>query len=106
MQVDGYSSTAYKMLFVFKLDVCRLFTLLSQRAVFQGLSQEALSACILSLLKASECILKNKVRRRERCGLIFQAHLMLQSCGGYQGRVIDGVIGYQRRLTQNWCLER
>ena len=32
-----------------------------QRAVFQGLSQEALSACIQSLLKASEVILKNKV---------------------------------------------
>ncbi|XP_022521365.2 conserved oligomeric Golgi complex subunit 3 isoform X1 [Astyanax mexicanus] len=30
------------------------------RAVFQGLSQEALSACIQSLLKASEDILKNK----------------------------------------------
>uniref|UniRef100_A0AAR2J508 Conserved oligomeric Golgi complex subunit 3 n=1 Tax=Pygocentrus nattereri TaxID=42514 RepID=A0AAR2J508_PYGNA len=30
------------------------------RAVFQGLSQEALSACIQSLLKASEIILKNK----------------------------------------------
>lgn len=30
------------------------------RAVFQGLSQEALSACIQSLLKASEVILKNK----------------------------------------------
>lgn len=32
-----------------------------QRAVFQGLSQEALSACIQSLLKASDIILKNKV---------------------------------------------
>lgn len=32
-----------------------------QRAVFQGLSQEALSACIHSLLKASDVILKNKV---------------------------------------------
>lgn len=32
-----------------------------QRAVFQGLSQEALSACIQSLLKASDVILKNKV---------------------------------------------
>uniref|UniRef100_A0A668AYI3 Conserved oligomeric Golgi complex subunit 3 n=1 Tax=Myripristis murdjan TaxID=586833 RepID=A0A668AYI3_9TELE len=31
------------------------------RAVFQGLSQEALSACIQSLLKASDIILKNKV---------------------------------------------
>ncbi|XP_066542163.1 conserved oligomeric Golgi complex subunit 3 [Hoplias malabaricus] len=30
------------------------------RAVFQGLSQEVLSACIQSLLKASEIILKNK----------------------------------------------
>uniref|UniRef100_A0AAY5EQM3 Conserved oligomeric Golgi complex subunit 3 n=1 Tax=Electrophorus electricus TaxID=8005 RepID=A0AAY5EQM3_ELEEL len=30
------------------------------RAVFQGLSQEALSACIQSLLKASDVILKNK----------------------------------------------
>ncbi|GAA6081558.1 conserved oligomeric Golgi complex subunit 3, partial [Tachysurus ichikawai] len=30
------------------------------RAVFQGLSQEALSACTLSLLKASEVICKNK----------------------------------------------
>ncbi|XP_051999085.1 LOW QUALITY PROTEIN: conserved oligomeric Golgi complex subunit 3-like [Xyrauchen texanus] len=30
------------------------------RAVFQGLSQEALSACILSLLKASDVIQKNK----------------------------------------------
>ncbi|TTH08274.1 Conserved oligomeric Golgi complex subunit 3 [Bagarius yarrelli] len=30
------------------------------RAVFQGLSQEALSACILSLIKASEFISKNK----------------------------------------------
>lgn len=35
-----------------------------QRAVFQGLSQEALSACIQSLLKASDIILKNKVGRR------------------------------------------
>jgi len=33
-----------------------------QRAVFQGLSQEALSACIQSLLKASDVIQKNKVR--------------------------------------------
>ena len=40
------------------LCVCVVF----QRAVFQGLSQEALSACIQSLLKASEVILKNKVR--------------------------------------------
>ncbi|XP_030642854.1 conserved oligomeric Golgi complex subunit 3 isoform X2 [Chanos chanos] len=32
------------------------------RAVFQGLSQEALSACIQSLLKASEIILKNKTQ--------------------------------------------
>ncbi|XP_067111221.1 conserved oligomeric Golgi complex subunit 3 [Osmerus mordax] len=32
------------------------------RAVFQGLSQEALSACIQSLLKASEVILKNKTQ--------------------------------------------
>ncbi|MCI4377991.1 hypothetical protein PGIGA_G00209910 [Pangasianodon gigas] len=45
------------------------------RAVFQGLSQEALSACILSLLKASEFILKNKVRRRQRCGTISPADL-------------------------------
>ncbi|KAK5920889.1 hypothetical protein CgunFtcFv8_024642 [Champsocephalus gunnari] len=32
------------------------------RAVFQGLSQEALSACIQSLLKASDIILKNKTQ--------------------------------------------
>uniref|UniRef100_A0A8C7GE30 Conserved oligomeric Golgi complex subunit 3 n=1 Tax=Oncorhynchus kisutch TaxID=8019 RepID=A0A8C7GE30_ONCKI len=32
------------------------------RAVFQGLSQEALSACIHSLLKASDVILKNKTQ--------------------------------------------
>ncbi|TNN04252.1 hypothetical protein fugu_001281 [Takifugu bimaculatus] len=32
------------------------------RAVFQGLSQEALSACIQSLLKASDVILKNKTQ--------------------------------------------
>ncbi|KAJ3592104.1 hypothetical protein NHX12_007233 [Muraenolepis orangiensis] len=32
------------------------------RAVFQGLSQEALSACILSLLKASDIILKSKTQ--------------------------------------------
>ncbi|KAL0985564.1 hypothetical protein UPYG_G00158660 [Umbra pygmaea] len=32
------------------------------RAVFQGLSQEALSACIQSLLKASHVILKNKTQ--------------------------------------------
>ncbi|KAF7667655.1 hypothetical protein LDENG_00052110 [Lucifuga dentata] len=32
------------------------------RAVFQGLSQEALSACIHSLLKASDIILKNKTQ--------------------------------------------
>lgn len=33
-----------------------------QRAVFQGLSQEALSACIQSLLGAADSISKNKVR--------------------------------------------
>lgn len=33
-----------------------------QRAVFQGLSQEALSACIHSLLGAADSISKNKVR--------------------------------------------
>uniref|UniRef100_A0A8C6U2W6 Conserved oligomeric Golgi complex subunit 3 n=1 Tax=Neogobius melanostomus TaxID=47308 RepID=A0A8C6U2W6_9GOBI len=33
-----------------------------ERAVFQGLSQEALSACIQSLLKASDIILKNKTQ--------------------------------------------
>ncbi len=38
-------------------DVCPVL----QRAVFQGLSQEALSACIQSLLKASDIIQKNKV---------------------------------------------
>ncbi|KAF3843197.1 hypothetical protein F7725_002046 [Dissostichus mawsoni] len=32
------------------------------RAVFQGLSQEALSACIQSLLKATDIILKNKTQ--------------------------------------------
>ncbi|KAG7467404.1 hypothetical protein MATL_G00153240 [Megalops atlanticus] len=32
------------------------------RAVFQGLSQEALSACIQSLLKASDVIIKNKTQ--------------------------------------------
>ncbi|KAJ8255742.1 hypothetical protein COCON_G00196060 [Conger conger] len=32
------------------------------RAVFQGLSQEALSACIQSLLKASDVIMKNKTQ--------------------------------------------
>uniref|UniRef100_A0A3Q3S8G9 Conserved oligomeric Golgi complex subunit 3 n=1 Tax=Mastacembelus armatus TaxID=205130 RepID=A0A3Q3S8G9_9TELE len=32
------------------------------RAVFQGLSQEALSACIQSLLRASDIILKNKTQ--------------------------------------------
>ncbi|XP_054643703.1 conserved oligomeric Golgi complex subunit 3 isoform X3 [Dunckerocampus dactyliophorus] len=32
------------------------------RAVFQGLSQEALSACIQSLLRASDSILKNKTQ--------------------------------------------
>uniref|UniRef100_A0AAX7UA16 Conserved oligomeric Golgi complex subunit 3 n=1 Tax=Astatotilapia calliptera TaxID=8154 RepID=A0AAX7UA16_ASTCA len=32
------------------------------KAVFQGLSQEALSACIQSLLKASDIILKNKTQ--------------------------------------------
>ncbi|XP_076026069.1 conserved oligomeric Golgi complex subunit 3 [Genypterus blacodes] len=32
------------------------------RAVFQGLSQEALSACIQSLLKASDIVLKNKTQ--------------------------------------------
>ncbi|XP_034042106.1 conserved oligomeric Golgi complex subunit 3 [Thalassophryne amazonica] len=32
------------------------------RAVFQGLSQEALSACMQSLLKASDIILKNKTQ--------------------------------------------
>lgn len=33
-----------------------------QRAVFQGLSQEALSACVHSLLGAADAISKNKVR--------------------------------------------
>lgn len=37
-----------------------------QKAVFQGLSQEALSACIQSLLKASDIILKNKVGTQRR----------------------------------------
>ncbi|OWK00962.1 COG3 [Cervus elaphus hippelaphus] len=40
-------------------DVSLLF---HQRAVFQGLSQEALSACIQSLLGASESISKNKTQ--------------------------------------------
>lgn len=48
--------------FAFLILVCLTATwCFSQRAVFQGLSQEALSACIQSLLKASDIILKNKV---------------------------------------------
>ncbi len=41
--------------------MCVLSCPVLQRAVFQGLSQEALSACIQSLLKASDIIQKNKV---------------------------------------------
>ena len=48
-------------------DVSLLF---HQRAVFQGLSQEALSACIQSLLGASESISKNKVWWSVRWNLI------------------------------------
>ncbi|KAM9486494.1 conserved oligomeric Golgi complex subunit 3 [Clarias gariepinus] len=45
------------------------------RAVFQGLSQEALSACIVSLLKASEFIQKNKTQIDAQLFLI--KHLLI-----------------------------
>uniref|UniRef100_A0A3Q3XP49 Conserved oligomeric Golgi complex subunit 3 n=1 Tax=Mola mola TaxID=94237 RepID=A0A3Q3XP49_MOLML len=45
------------------------------RAVFQGLSQEALSACIQSLLKASDIILKNKTQLDGQLFLI--KHLLI-----------------------------
>lgn len=53
-----YSFPTFAFLILVCLTVIWCF---SQRAVFQGLSQEALSACIQSLLKASDIILKNKV---------------------------------------------
>uniref|UniRef100_A0A8C9G7G2 Conserved oligomeric Golgi complex subunit 3 n=1 Tax=Pavo cristatus TaxID=9049 RepID=A0A8C9G7G2_PAVCR len=46
------------------------------RAVFQGLSQEALSACVHSLLGAADSISKNKVRI---CAALF-THLLIQLC--------------------------
>lgn len=47
-----------------------------QKAVFQGLSQEALSACIQSLLKASDIILKNKVGMQRRVCLCISSELL------------------------------
>lgn len=47
---------SYAFIYIFFCDL-----VFFQRTVFQGLSQEALSACIQSLLSASDIILKNKV---------------------------------------------
>ena len=41
--------------------ICHL-SVVSQRATFQGLSQETLSLCIQSLIKAADIISKNQVR--------------------------------------------
>lgn len=72
---------------VFCMETCTAFilTLLNflfvhlvffQKAVFQGLSQEALSACIQSLLKASDIILKNKVGMQRRVCLCISSELL------------------------------
>lgn len=52
------TSFLFSVFEVLQGDVSLLF---HQRAVFQGLSQEALAACVQSLLGASESISKNKV---------------------------------------------
>lgn len=54
----GFALSFFCFVNDYKADVSLFF---HQRAVFQGLSQEALSACIQSLLGASESISKNKV---------------------------------------------
>ena len=69
--------------------LCPCSSLCSQRAVFQGLSQEALSACIQSLLKASDIILKNKVSgARASCGstALCCGVVVLWCCGVVWGR--------------------
>ncbi|KAG7282896.1 hypothetical protein CRUP_018396 [Coryphaenoides rupestris] len=54
------------------------------RAVFQGLSQEALSACIQSLLKASDIILKNKTQVDGQLFLIKHLLIMREQIAPFQ----------------------
>uniref|UniRef100_A0A8B9GT89 Conserved oligomeric Golgi complex subunit 3 n=1 Tax=Astyanax mexicanus TaxID=7994 RepID=A0A8B9GT89_ASTMX len=74
------------------------------RAVFQGLSQEALSACIQSLLKASEDILKNKSQIDGQLFLIKHLLILREQIAPFHADFAIKEISLDLKKTRGGCL--